>query len=137
MRKIDEMVPDLGLLKSVLVVMAIAVVLELTGVWATMVLAGGVGALFVRSGKRAFLVGLAGVGAAWTLIFAYLIVFAQALEIADFFAGLMGAVGMGGIIIGMSILLGGLVGGCGGFLGRSMIELVDALVDRHQGPAPA
>jgi len=138
MRRIDDIFPQLGFVPALILVIVFGVALELSGAWVTMLVAGALGALFVRKAKRAFLVGFLGVGIAWTLLFAYLVLTAHALEVANFFIGLLGASGLGSLVIVISVLIGALLGGFGGLLGRTTIELIDGLTSRPaQEKAPA
>ena len=138
MRRIDDIFPQLGFVPALILVIVFGVALELSGAWVTMLVAGALGALFVRKAKRAFLVGFLGVGIAWTLLFAYLVLTAHALEVANFFIGLLGASGLGALVIVISVIIGALLGGFGGLLGRTTIELIDGLISRPaQEKAPA
>ncbi|MBS3794916.1 MAG: hypothetical protein KGY80_08465 [Candidatus Thorarchaeota archaeon] len=129
MRKIDESVPELPFVVVVVCVLILGVLLQLTGLWVMMLLAGGIGALFCRSLKRAFAAGFLGVGMAWAILFAYLILTAQALAIADFFITLLGLSGLGWLVIVISIIIGALLGGFGAALVRALVELVDEMID--------
>ncbi len=98
----------------------------------TMLVAGAIGALFVRSIRRAFLLGFLGVGIAWSLLFAFLIATAQAMDVANFFIGLLGLTGLGILVIVISILFGALLGGFGGMLGRALYELIDEFLPARE-----
>jgi len=128
MRKLDDMFPHFNFPKLVLAVTVIAIVLQLSGAWVTMLIAGALCALLARRHRTAFFAGFIGVAIAWTAIFVYLSLTAQAMAIAEFFIGLLGLSGMGWLVIVISILLGALLGGFGGLLGRSVVELVDELM---------
>lgn len=128
MRKLDDIFPHFNFLILVLVITVIAIVLQLSGAWVTMLIAGALGALFARRHRTAFFAGFIGVAIAWTAIFVYLSLTTQALVIAEFFIGLLGLLGMGWLVIVISILLGALLGGFGGLLGRSVVDLVDELI---------
>jgi len=128
MRKLDYIFPHFNFPTLVLVLMVIALALQLSGAWVTMLIAGALGALLTRRHRTAFFAGFIGVAIAWTAIFVYLSLTTQALAIAEFFNGLLGRSGMGWLVIVISILLGALLGGFGGLLGRSVVELVDELI---------
>jgi len=128
MRKLDYIFPHFNFPTLVLVLMVIALALQLSGAWVTMLIAGALGALLTRRHRTAFFAGFIGVAIAWTAIFVYLSLTTQALAIAEFFIGLLGLSGMGWLVIVISILLGALLGGFGGLLGRSVVELVDELI---------
>jgi len=127
MQKIDDIFPDVGVIASMVIVVVIAIALQLSGVWITMIIAGGFAGLFTRRHRSSFLAGFLGVGIAWTILFLYLIFTAQALAIAEFFISLLGISG-GVIVIVISIIIGALLGGFGGLLGRSIIELLDEVI---------
>ncbi len=125
MGKIDDTIPDIGFLPALVITIVFGIVFQLPGDWKLMLIVGALGALFVRRIRKAFLVGFLGVGLAWGLIFAYLIATAQAMAVADMFIGLLGLEGLGAIVIVISILIGALLGGFGGMLGRAIYELID------------
>ena len=128
MTKIDNTFPNIGVLRALIITIAIAVVLQLSGAWVTMLIAGAIGSLFVRRHRIAFLVGFLGVLVGWLMLYVYLIATAQALQIADFFLGLLGPTGLGWLVIVIGCILGGLLGGFGGLFGRSLVEFIDELL---------
>jgi hypothetical protein len=125
MGKIDDTVPDTGFLPALVITIVFGIVFELAGDWKLMLIAGALGALFVRRIRKAFLVGFLGIGIAWGLIFVYLVATAQAMAVANMFIGLLGLEGLGAIVIVISVLIGALLGGFGGMLGRALYELID------------
>ncbi|MDF1540171.1 MAG: hypothetical protein P1Q69_14855, partial [Candidatus Thorarchaeota archaeon] len=127
MARIDDIFPDIGVVPTTIVVAVIAIALQLSGAWITMLIAGVIGALFTRDSVRAFLAGLFGVAAGWGILYVYLIMTAQAAAIAEFFIGLLGLSGMGWLVFVIGALLGGFLGGFGGLLGRSIIDLIDEI----------
>jgi hypothetical protein len=136
MRRIDDIFPKLGIFPALIITIVFGAALQLSGAWMTMLMAGVLGSLFVKRHRIAFLVGFLGVFIAWLLLFVYLIVTAQALVIADFFLGLLGLSGLGWLLIVISCLIGGLLGGFGAILGRSLVELVDSLLPSKIEPQP-
>jgi hypothetical protein len=137
MKKIDDIIPDIGFLPALIVTIALSAAMQLGGSWFAMLVAGALGSMFVRRHRIAFLVGFLGVLIAWFILFAYLTLTAQAMAIANFFIGLLGLTGMGLLVIVISCLLGGLLGGFGGLFGRSLIELIDELIPSDSQPEPA
>jgi hypothetical protein len=125
MGKIDDTIPDVGFLPALVITIVFGIVFELAGDWKLMLFAGALGALFVRRIRKAFFVGFLGVGIAWGLIFVYLVATAQAMAVANMFIGLLGLEGLGAIVIVISVLIGALLGGFGGMLGRALYELID------------
>ncbi len=128
MSRIDDLFPNIGIIPSAIIVAVVGAALQLSGQWILMLLAGFVGALFTRKYLHSFAAGFIGIALAWSGIFVFLIVAAQALEIADFFIGLLGFSGLGFIVILISVLIGALLGGFGGILGRAVLELVDEII---------
>ncbi len=124
--RLEDTFPSLGILPTIIVVTVIAIALQLSGVWVTMLVAGAFAGLFTRRTRCAFISGFTGVALAWFILFVYLILTSQALAIAGFFIGLLGISG-GWIVITISVVIGGLLGGFGGVLGRALFELVDEL----------
>ena len=136
MRKIDDIFPNLGFVPALVIVIVVGIALQLSGAWITMLIAGVFGGFFTRRHRLALLAGLLGVGIAWTCFFAYLAATAQAMAIADFFIALLGLTGMGWLVIVISVLLGALLGGFGGLLGRSVVEFIDEFASgTEQAPA--
>jgi hypothetical protein len=125
MGKIDDTVPELTFLQSLVITIVFGVVLQLAGDWKLMLIAGALGALFVRRIRKAFLLGFLGVGLAWSILFVYLSITAQAMAVANIFIGLLGLEGLGIVVIVISVLIGALLGGFGGMLGRALYELID------------
>ena len=128
MKKLDYMFPHFNFPTLILVTTVIAVILQFSGAWVTMLVAGALGALLTRRHRTAFFGGFISVAVAWTVIFVYLSLTTQAMAIAEFFIGLLGLSGLGWLVIVISVLLGAFLGGFGGLLGRSVVELVDELI---------
>ncbi|MBD3406276.1 MAG: hypothetical protein GF411_09220 [Candidatus Lokiarchaeota archaeon] len=129
MNKIDTLLPEIDLVPAIIIVGVLGLVFQLFGTWVLMLVVGFIGALLVRNSKNAFLAGFIGVALAWSILFAYLIATAQALQVADLFIGLLGLSGLGGVVIAISIIIGALLGGFGGLFGRSLVETLDSLLD--------
>ncbi len=89
-----------------------------------MILAGAFGCVYVKRHSHAFIAGFLGVGVAWSILFLILVQFYQAYVIAEFFATLISASGLGRFIVSLSILIGGLLGGSGALVGYSFLDLV-------------
>jgi hypothetical protein len=125
MGKIDETIPELAFLPALVITIVFGLALQLAGDWKLMLIAGALGALFVRRIRKAFLVGLLGIGLAWSILFVYLSMTAQAMNVANIFIGLLGLEGLGVVVIVISVLIGALLGGFGGVLGRALYEFID------------
>jgi hypothetical protein len=132
-----DMFPNIGVVPAFIVVAIIAIALQLSGIWVTMIIAGAFGALFTRGYLRSFIAGFAGVALAWVLLYVYLIITSQGMEIAEFFIGLLSLTGMGWLVFVIGTVLGALLGGFGAILGRATINLVDAYLDKKDSEKPA
>ena len=135
MGKIDDTIPDLGFLRALVFTIALGIVLQLAGNWMLMLIVGAIGALFVRRIRKAFLVGFLGVGLAWIILFVYLSIAAQAMAVANLFIELISEAlaGLGIVVILISVLIGALLGGFGGMLGRALYELIDEFLPSDSG----
>ena len=133
MGKIDDTMPDIGFLPALVITIVFGIVFQFTGDWKMMLIAGALGALFVRRIRKAFFVGFLGVGLAWSLLFVYLLLTAQAMTVANFFISLLGLDGLGVLVIVISVLIGALLGGFGGMLGRALYELLDEFLPSDSG----
>jgi len=133
MGKIDDTMPNLGFLPALVLTTMFGLALQLAGDWRLMLIAGALGALFVRRIRKAFLVGFLGVGLAWSILFVYLSIAAQAMAVADIFIGLLGLSGLGALVIVISVLIGAMLGGFGGMLGRALYELLDEFLPSDSG----
>ncbi|MFW9927277.1 MAG: hypothetical protein ACFFDM_11005 [Candidatus Thorarchaeota archaeon] len=129
MGKIDDTIPNIGFLAALVLTIVFGLALQLAGDWKLMLIAGALGALFVRRIRNAFFVGFLGVGLAWTILFVYLALTAQAIVVANVFIGLLGLEGLGAVVIVISVLIGALLGGFGGILGRALYELIDEFLN--------
>jgi hypothetical protein len=136
MGKIDDTIPDKGFLVALVITIVFSLALQLAGDWKLMLIAGALGALFVRRIRKAFFVGFLGVGLAWTIFFVYLTLTAQAMAVANIFIGLLGLEGLGALVIVISVLIGALLGGFGGILGRALYEFIDEFLPSDGGQAP-
>lgn len=136
MKKIDDIFPNIGFIPALIITIVLGAVLQLGGSWFAMLVVGVLSSLFVRRHRIAFLVGFLGVMVAWLILFVYLIMTAQAMAIANFFISLLGLTGMGWLVIVISCLLGGLLGGFGALFGRSLIELIDEVLPADNQPEP-
>jgi hypothetical protein len=90
-----------------------------------MIVAGAIGGFTVKRMRHAFLTGFLGVALAWSIIFLFLNMFAQAYIVGELFATLIGVPGFGRFIVSLSILIGGLLGASGAIVGRAVIELAE------------
>ena len=133
MGKIDDTIPDIGFLPALVITTMFGLALQLAGDWKLMLIAGALGALFVRRIRKGFLVGFLGIGLAWSILFVYLSITAQAMAVADIFIGLLGLSGLGALVIVISVLIGALLGGFGGMLGRALYELLDEFLPSDSG----
>jgi hypothetical protein len=125
-----------GIVHGYLLSTGIALVLQMTGYWILMIPAGVVGGVFMKRLAHAFAAGFLGVAVAWSILFLIQNTFAQAYVVGEFFATLIGMPGMGRWIVSLSILLGGLLGGSGGLVGRAVLELVNEFTAEKRASEP-
>ena len=133
MGKIDDTIPKLGFIPALVITIVFGLALQLAGDWKLMLIAGALGALFVRRIRKAFLLGFLGIGIAWSILFVYLSMTAQAMDVANVFIGLLGLEGLGIVVIVISVLIGALLGGFGGVLGRALYEFIDEFLPSDSG----
>ena len=133
MGKIDDTIPDIGFLAALVITIVFGLALQLAGDWKLMLIAGALGALLVRRIRKAFLVGFLGLGFALRILFSYLALTAQAMAVGEIFIGLLGLSGLGALVIVISILIGAMLGGFGGMLGRALYELLDEFLPSDSG----
>ncbi len=104
----------------------LAMVLELTGVYWLMIVAGGVAGFLVKKGWLSFIIGFAAVAIGWGV---YLIVYTTTSPL-QYFLGLVGkAMDMPGeIVVLATLVIGGMMGGLGALVGAYVTQL--AIKDR-------
>jgi hypothetical protein len=122
---LDDRLPDLGIMKTYLLTLFLAIALQFTGIWIMMIIAGAIGGLLLKRQRSAFLVGFVSVASAWLVLYAIMTLIGNAMLVAEFFVGLLGLSGLGWLIIAIGCVLGGLLGGFGAVLSRATIELID------------
>jgi len=135
--KYENVFVKTGIVNGYLVCTLLALVLQTTGFWILMIPAGTVGGLFTKRLSHAFIAGFLGVAVAWSILFFIKNTFAQAYVVAEFFAILIGMPGAGRWIVSLSILLGGLLGGSGGLVGRAMLELAEEFTSQNRATESA
>jgi hypothetical protein len=111
---------------GLVVATGLAMLLELTGVYWLMIVAGGVAGFLVKRGWRSFLIGFAAVVIGWGV---YLLAYASTSPLQRFL-GLVGtALGMPGeVVVVATLVIGGLMGGLGALVGAYVTQL--AIMDR-------
>ena len=124
-QRLTQKAIETGVYYGWFITMAIALVLQMTGLWILMIPAGAIGSLTVKKMRHAFLTGFLGVALAWSVIFLVLNAFAQAYIVGEFFATLIGLPGFGRWIVSISILIGGLLGASGAIVGRAVVEIAE------------
>ena len=116
-------------LKGFLICLLAAGFLQLLGTvwtyaWILMLAAGFLGGFLVKKAGKGFLVGFLGVAVAWLI---YLLVFSltgPVWEFANVLAGLFGLTGMGFVVVILTVIIGGLIGGLGGLNGAFIAAIV-------------
>ena len=113
---------DLGLVVST----ALAMVLELAGIFWLMIVAGGVAGFMVKKGWLSFIIGFAAIAIGWGV---YLIVYAVTSPFQRFLGIVGAAIGIPGeVVVLATLVIGGLMGGLGALVGAYVTQL--AIKDR-------
>ena len=109
-------------LPGFIISISLALLLELTGNYFLMLLAGGVAGFFVKKGWLSFIIGFIGVSLAWGI---YFVIFAFIGPLGEFLDLIGSIIGMSGVILLiLSLIIGGLLGGIGALVGAYVIQLV-------------
>jgi hypothetical protein len=104
--------------------LVLAVLLELTGYWQTMLLAGIAGGLWVGGGWRGFGAGALGVLLAWGGYLAFFALTSPLGELNRLFVGIAGldpTTGAALLPLVLTLLIALLLGGAGGWLGGALL----------------
>lgn len=104
--------------------LVLAVLLELTGYWQTMLLAGIAGGLWVGGGWRGFGAGALGVLLAWAGYLALFALTSPLGALSRLFAGIAGldpTSGMALLPVILTLIIAFLLGGAGGWLGGALL----------------
>ncbi|MFX0175929.1 MAG: hypothetical protein ACFE85_06840 [Candidatus Hodarchaeota archaeon] len=100
----------------------LAFLLELTGLFLLMLLAGGVAGFFIKRGWISFITGFMSVALAWGI---YFIVFTFIGPLSEFLEVIGSIIGISGVILMMlSLIIGGLLGGTGALVGAYFTQLI-------------
>ncbi|MHA1650107.1 MAG: hypothetical protein ACTSYB_07920 [Candidatus Helarchaeota archaeon] len=116
-------------LKGLLITILAAGLLQFLGMvwtyaWILMVGAGFLGGFLIKKAGKGFLVGFLGVIIAWLIYFLIYWIIGPIWEFADVLAGLFGLTGMGFVVVLLSLILGGLLGGLGGLNGHYIASII-------------
>jgi hypothetical protein len=109
----------IGFISSLL----LGLVLELTGIYLLMLLAGFIGGIFVKKGWHSFIIGFLSIASAWEI---YFIIFSFVSGKMDDLLVIVGnLIGIqGGIILMLTIIIGGLLGGVGALVGAYITQII-------------
>ncbi len=100
----------------------LALYLEITGIYLLMLLVGGVAGFFVKKGWLSFIIGFMSVALAWGI---YFIFFAFIGPLGEFFELIGSIIGISGVILMiLSLIIGGLLGGVGALVGAYTTQLI-------------
>lgn len=99
---------------------------ELAGWWYLMLLAGGfAGFLMKKSAIYSFIIGFAGIALVWFCFFIYFMTIGPIFELTALIASIMGFLeGSSEILILITIIIGGLLGGLGAINGTFLAGLI-------------
>jgi hypothetical protein len=105
---------------------ALAMVLELAGIYWLMIVAGAVAGFMVKKGWLSFIIGFAAIAIGWGV---YLIVYAATSPFQRFLDIVGAAIGIPGeVVVLATLVIGGLLGGIGALVGAYVTQL--AIPDR-------
>ena len=105
---------------------ALAMVLELAGIFWLMIVAGSVAGFLVKKGWLSFIIGFAAIAIGWGV---YLIVYAVTSPFQRFLGIVGAAIGIPGeVVVLATLVIGGLMGGLGALVGAYVTQL--AIQDR-------
>ncbi len=105
-----------------IIAFVLALYLEITGVYLLMLLVGGVAGFFVKRGWLSFIIGFMSVALAWGI---YFIFFAFIGPLGEFFILIGSIIGISGVILMiLSLIIGGLLGGIGALVGAYTTQLI-------------
>jgi len=109
-----------------LFVILLGVLFELGGWWYLMLLAGGLaGFLMKKSAIYSFLIGFAGIATVWFCFFIYFMIIGPIFELTALIASLLGFLeGSSEVLILITIIIGGLLGGLGAINGTYLAGLI-------------
>ncbi|MHA1681278.1 MAG: hypothetical protein ACTSUE_09730 [Promethearchaeota archaeon] len=110
---------------SISIAFGIGLLITFTGVWQLCVIAGFVSGLFIkRRAGLAWWMGFLGVMLAWMVILGYFLITQPAMALVDLIIEfIIGTSGLGIIGLAITLMIGALLGGTGGFLGHATIKL--------------
>jgi len=105
-----------------IIAFVLALYLEITGIYLLMLLVGGVAGFFVKKGWLSFIIGFMSVAIAWGI---YFIFFAFVGPLGEFFELIGSIIGISGVILMiLSLIIGGLLGGIGALVGAYTTQLI-------------
>lgn len=105
-----------------IIAFVLALYLEITGIYLLMLLVGGVAGFFVKKGWLSFIIGFMSVAIAWGI---YFIFFAFIGPLGEFFELIGSIIGISGVILMiLSLIIGGLLGGVGALVGAYTTQLI-------------
>jgi len=112
-----------------LITFLIALSLQLIGLiweysWILMVIAGFIGGFLLKTAGKGFLTGFLGISACWLFYLVIFMFMGPIYEFANILASIFGLTDMGFIIIILSVLIGGLIGGLGGLNGTYIANII-------------
>jgi hypothetical protein len=99
---------------------------ELTGLWYLMLLAGGLAGFFIKKpAPLSFLVGFCGVAIAWSCFFVYFMMIGPLSEFLALITSILGFLETNpSILILITIILGGILGGLGAWNGTYIASFI-------------
>jgi hypothetical protein len=112
-----------------LVAIGLGFVLDLTGLWYLMLVAGVACGFLAKQGFKSFVAGFAGIVVAWVLFFVDYAIESSFVKFLDLIGA---AIDMpGAVLVVVALLIGGALGGTGAMVGAFTTQLI--LGDRYKG----
>lgn len=112
----------------------LGLIFELSGWWYLMLLAGGfAGFLMKKSASTSLIIGFVSIALVWFGFFIYFMIIGPLFEFTDLIASVLGILeGSSSLLILITIILGGLLGGLGALNGTYLA----ALIYRNENTSP-
>ncbi|NVM55309.1 MAG: hypothetical protein HWN66_16500 [Candidatus Helarchaeota archaeon] len=99
---------------------------ELAGWWYLMLLAGGLGGFFMKkNGLLSFVIGFIGIALVWSMFFIYFMIIGPIFELTALITSLLGFLeAVPNVLILITVVIGGLLGGLGAVNGTYIANLI-------------
>ncbi|TFF90261.1 MAG: hypothetical protein EU548_03935 [Promethearchaeota archaeon] len=110
------------LLTGFILAFFLSLAIELTGIYLLMIIVGIIAGILIKKGWHSFIVGFGSVALAWGIYFILFSFIGPLGELLNLIGVILGV--HGSLLIFISILLGGLLGGVGALVGAYAFQLI-------------